>query len=370
MATVFEFPYRTTAEVSLRALVKNLVVLRGLSKLEVIPVVKADAYGHGMIPVSKVLLSRGSCHTFAVATLEEAIELRKSIRQHVTVLVLSGFVPHQVDAYIRYGLTPVIHCLSHLKGLVDRKTLPQIHLKLDTGMNRLGLTVDEMPEVLQTLSALPDKIAGLMTHFAESEALTSSFIDTQINTFEELYRELQSRKLLQTDAKIHLSNSGGVLRRKISVANAVRPGIALYGILPNPRLANVADLVAALQWRTRVLSIRDLKKGATVGYGRTYRARRNEKIAVLPIGYADGYPRHLSNRGHVLIGGKKVPVRGRISMDLTTVDCTHVSGVREGTVATLIGNDISAWDLAIWAQTIPYEILCGISKRVPRIYLD
>ena len=374
MGTLFQFPYRTVAEISIRAIIKNLVTLRSLSQKEIVPVVKADAYGHGLLPVSQALVSRGSCHTLSVATLEEAIELRKKIPYAISIWVLNGFLPHQLDAYNKYRLTPIIHSLTHLKSLLHHKKLPDIHLKLDTGMHRLGILLEEMPEAFTTLQRIGIKLSGFATHFAESENGISKFVDSKVNTFHSVYQELLHRKLIQTDAKIHIANTGGILRKKLGLSYSVRPGIGLYGISPNPRLASSEALIPALSWKTRVLTLKSIKTGDTVGYGRTYTAKKREKIATHSIGYADGLPRLLSNEGYVILGGRKVAIRGRVSMYLKAIDCTLMPSVREGSLVTLIGkegkHEITAWDLANWARTIPYEILCGISSRVPRIYLN
>lgn len=356
------------------SLIRNLYTLRNLSQREVIPVVKADAYGHGMVPIAKALVQRGSCQMLAVATLEEAIELRKKLSHQVQLLVLSGFVPHQLEAYVKFRLVPMIHSLTHLKSLQGHKTLPDIHLKIDTGMHRLGILPGQVPEAMKILQKMEVKLAGVASHFAQSESPLSGFSDRQLQDFEAIVKELTTRRLLATDARIHLANSGGVLRRKLGLSVAIRPGLSLYGLSPNPRLSPSEELIPILEWKARVLSLKDIGRGDTVGYGRTYRAKRKEKIAIIPIGYADGYPRLLSNTGEVLIHGKRAPVRGIVSMDMIAVDVTAISGVKEGTIATLIGKNgkdrITAWDLAHWAKTIPYEILCGISLRVPRIYLD
>lgn len=374
MGKIFEFPYRTVAEVNLQALVRNLVTLRAGCRKEVIPVVKADAYGHGMVPVAKVLLNRACCEMLAVATLEEALELRAQFNRPFQVLVLSGYLPHQLDAYYRHHLTPVIHTMSHLKTLLGREKLPPIHLKIDTGMNRLGLKPEEMPEAMRVLERLPDKLAGLMTHFADSELLSSPFVDEQLAVFEHWFRELRSRRLLATDARIHCGNSGGVLREKLAFSTAVRPGISLYGIAPSESLELKQPLVPVLQWKTRILCFKSVGPGETVGYGRTYRSEKGERLALIPVGYADGYPRLAGNRGQVLIGGRRAPVRGMVSMDLTAVDCSGIDDVREGSLVSLIGGDgaerITASEVASWAGTISYEILCGLSKRVQRIYFD
>ena len=373
MPSVVPFPYRTVAEVSLRALLKNLYSLRKACQREIIPVIKADAYGHGMIPVARALVQRGLCEQVAVATLEEAIELRERFRS-LSVLVLSGFFPHQVDAFVKYKLVPVIHTLAHLKSLVGHKHLPDLHLKIDTGMHRLGLTPDQVPEAIRTLDRLGVKLAGLATHFAQSESPLSSFTDEQLSRFEEILTVLRLQRLLNTDAKIHVANSGAILRDKLGSSNAVRPGISLYGVSPNPRLARSSDLVPILQWKSRVLCTKEIQRYDSVGYGRTYQAKRHERLALIPIGYADGYPRCLSNTGEVLIGSTRARVRGRVSMDLIAVDCSQIAGAKEGAAVTLIGGTgkdaISVWELAHWADTIPWEIFCGLSPRVPRVYLD
>ncbi len=374
MATVFNFPYRTVAEISLRAMLRNLHTLRGLSRKEIIPVIKANAYGHGLVPIAKALVKRGSCAMVAVATLEEAMEVREASPRGVSILVLSGFFPHQTDAYLKYKLTPMIHTLSHLKALQGRKELPDLHLKIDSGMHRLGISVKQVDEAIRTLERMPIKLSGLATHFADSEDLESHFVDQQTAVFEAAHEKLLTRRLLHTDARIHLSNSGGVLRSKGSIATAVRPGLALFGISPNDRLPHSKDLLPVMEWKTRVVSVKEIFRGETVGYNRTYTATKKEKIAILPVGYADGYPRALSNQSYVLINGKRSLVRGRVSMDMMAVDVTGQASLKEGQLVTLIGGQgrvsLTAVQLARLAGTMSYELLCGISDRVPRVYLD
>lgn len=374
MALVFNFPYRTVAEVSLRSLLKNLHTLRTLSRKEVIPVIKANAYGHGLVPVARALVTRGSCQMLAVATLEEGMQVREELPRGVAVLVLSGFFPHQLDAYMKYRLTPMIHSMSHLRSLVGRKNLPDIHLKIDTGMHRLGIPLEDLDEAARVLERLPIKLSGVASHFAESENLDSDFSEQQSAQFEQAVGFLREKKLLHTDARVHIANSGGILRGAGSYATSIRPGISLFGISPNDRLPNSKNLLPVMEWKTRILCLKEVARGQTVGYGRTYTATRREKIAILPIGYADGYPRSVSNKSFVLIGGKRCAVRGIVSMDLLAVDVTSHATVKEGQLATLIGGQgrvsLSANALARFAGTISYEVLCGISDRVPRIYFD
>lgn len=374
MGAIFQFPFRTVAEISVPALVKNLVTLRAMSQRDVVPVLKANAYGHGMVPVARALVHRGSCQLLAVATLEEALDLRAEFSESTQIVVLSGFFPHQTSAYVKHRIIPMVHSMYQLKSLQGLEQLPEIHLKIDTGMHRLGIPLDEVSDARNLLTKMKIKLAGLATHLAESESLTSHFVDQQIAHFDEVAKELRGDRLLATDAKLHVANTGGILRNKLGPTVAVRSGIGIYGVSPNPRIGTSDMLTPALQWKTRVLSIKTVAKGETVGYGRTYRAKKKEKIALLPIGYADGYPRSLSNKGEVVIAGKRAPLRGRVSMDLIAVDITSISGIREGSEAVLIGkmgrSVVSAWDLATWAHTIPYEIFCGLSPRVPRVYLE
>ncbi len=374
MATVFNFPYRTVAEISLRALLRNLYTLRNLSGKEVIPVIKANAYGHGLLPIGKALVNRGSVTMVAVATLEEGMQVRQAIPRNVQILVLSGFFPHQLDAYVKFRLTPLIHTLTHLKSLQGKKYLPDLHLKIDTGMHRLGILPKQADEAIRVIQKLPVKLSGLATHFAESEVMDSSFVDQQVALFEGLYDKFRDQKVLHTDARIHVANSGGAMRGKAPMANAIRTGISLYGVSPNDRLPHSKDLLPVLDWKTRILSLKEVQAGGTVGYGRTYKAKRKEKIALLPVGYADGYSRALGGKSFVIINGKRSALRGRVSMDLIAVDVTHQSGVKEGQLVTLLGVQgrvgLTAAQMARFAGTISYEILCGISERVPRVYLD
>ncbi len=375
MATLFQFPYRTVAEISIRNLLRNLSTIRAISRREVIPVVKADAYGHGMVPIARALVERGSCSQLAVATLEEGIELRKKLGGGgLQILVLSGFIPHLLDAFLRYRLTPVIHSLYHLESLVHKPKLPELHLKIDSGMHRLGLMESEIPRAMELLLKMKVKLKGICSHYAESEKQLSAFTTQQLASFESIVVSFQEKKLLQTDAILHIGNSGAILREKLGITNAVRPGLTLMGISPNPQLAKSDDLVPVLQWKSRILCFKKIGRGDTVGYGRTYKAKRQERIALIPIGYADGYPRLLSNLGEVLVGGKRAKVKGRVSMDLTAIDVTGISDIAEGSLVTIIGGSgkdrVSATDIANWARTIPYEILCGISGRVQRLYLE
>ncbi len=372
MAKIFEFPYRTVAEINLQALVKNMVSLRAACRREVIPVIKADAYGHGVLPVAKVLLQRGGAEAVAVATLEEAIQLRHHFDRPFTILVLSGFLPHQIDAYFRYNLIPIIHSLNHLKSLQGRAQLPPLHLKIDTGMNRLGLKPDELPEAMKVLAGFPEKLAGISTHLANSDDPRSQFIDEQIALFESWCKRFREARLLNTDARIHYANSAAIMRDRTKECTAVRPGLSLYGV--GPAGIPGVTLYPVLQWKARVISLKNVVAGETVGYGRTFTTEKPERLALISVGYADGYPRILGNQGELLIRGVRAKLCGRVSMDLCAARVTHIPDVKEGDLATLIGSDgkqsIWAGEVASWANTIPYEVFTGISQRVQKIYFD
>jgi alanine racemase len=374
MATLFQFPYRTFEEVNLKHLIKNLYTLRTVSKKEVIPILKADAYGHGVVPVAKALIERGGCEMIAVATLEEGIDLRKKISYSTEILILSGYAPHQIEAYLKYKLVPMIYSLYHLKSLSNRKFLPPFHLEIDTGMHRLGILESEISEAIKIIKKFPEKISGIATHLAESENTVSDFTDVQAKKFSAIVDIFRAEGVLNTDARIHISNSGGILRKIGNYANAIRPGLALFGVSPNPMLEVDPKLVPVLQWKTRIFTIKKISKGETIGYNRTYKTKKSEKIAIVGIGYADGYPRSISNKGSMLVNGKAVPIRGIVSMDLTALDVSHASDAKEGLLVTILGTEgekeISATDIANWAETIPYEIFCGISQRVPRLYIE
>lgn len=364
-------PDRTSVEISLSALLQNLEWLRSRCGREIIPVVKADAYGHGTVPIARALVERGGCRALAVATLDEALELRHNVAG-CAVIVLSGFLPDRLDAYRRHRLTPVVFSLEHLRALAGRTDLPDVHLKVDTGMNRLGLRREQMGEALGLLEQLGIRLAGVATHLAESENADPTFTAQQLEAFDAWLAELRSRRLLAPQARVHAGNSAAILGERLGLTTAVRPGLALYGVAPGRGMAGTEELVPVLRWSARVIDVKELAPGDSVGYGRTYVAPARVRMATLSVGYADGYPRSASNRGHVLLGGERAPVIGTISMDLMAVDCSRIEGVRAGSRATLIGEDgalrLSAWDIAGWTETIAYEVLCGISARVTRVH--
>jgi alanine racemase len=333
-------------------------------------VVKADAYGHGAVAVGRAL--EPAIDALAVSLVEEGLELRAAgIR--IPIVVLSAFYNRHQDEVIHEGLTPVIYDVSDLERFaaaaarLGRRL--SVHLKVDTGMSRLGVAVADLPAVLDRALALPSiEVVGLATHFASADGADPAVTEEALRRFQSCVDLAHGRGL--SGLTLHAANSAATVRFASAHLHAVRPGLALYGAMPSQEVVR-PDLRPALRLATRIMALHDIGPSTPVSYGGLWRAARPSRIATLPIGYADGYPRHV--RGALtLVRGHKVPVVGAVCMDMLMVDVTDVPGVALGDPVVLIGGDggqsITVDDLAGWASTVNYEILCGISKRVPRIY--
>lgn len=365
----------TVAILDLAALAHNLdQVRRCLSPgCEVLAVVKADAYGHGAVVISRTLVQLGVRH-LGVSTLAEGIELREA-GLRVPILVMGALLADQLSEAIGSALTPVIcetataHQLAKL--VQDRPEPYPVHIKVDTGMGRLGLAPEEVLALLQTppfKGAL--RAEGLMTHLADADGHDPAYTLAQIGRFRSLISRIDAAGVAVP--LLHAANSAAILRYPDSHGTAVRPGLMLYGYHTAPVGPTVISLQPVLSLCTRVVQVKAVAPGQSVGYNRAWVAPRPSRIAVLPIGYGDGYNRSLSNRGAVLIHGVRAPIVGRVCMDLTMVDVTPIPTVRSGDEAIVIGRQgsqqISAQDLATWQNSIPYEVLCALGKGVPRLY--
>lgn len=365
----------TVATVDLSALAHNLSEVRRLISpaCRIFAVVKADAYGHGLVEVAHVL-ARQHVGGFAVATVQEAVLLRNAgIRE--PVLVMAGLLPEETPDLIRYGLTPVVYDQTFAARLAEQipaNVAPwPIHLKLDTGMGRLGFTPAEAWEILTRIRAAGQlRIEGLMTHLADADSTDPTFTNQQLAVLDDMVARIRQADL--PIPLVHAAGTAGILSHPASHRDAVRPGLMLYGYHTCEQMTVPVSLKPVLSVATKVIQIRSLKKGDSVSYNRTFVAKRPSRIAVLPLGYADGYSRALSDRASVLIRGRRAPVVGRICMDLTMIDVTEVSGAAAGDDVTLIGRQeaesITADDLAGWQDSIPYDVLCAIGTRVPRVY--
>jgi alanine racemase len=366
----------TRAEIDLSAIAANVALACRLAgpQTQVMAVVKADAYGHGAVPVAKTALDAGATW-LGVATPEEAVPLRAAGTAS-RILVLGPITPEQADLVAAQDLDQCVSDLGQVEAL-DRAArasgrVVALHLKVDTGMGRVGLRPHEArraAEKIRDLSCV--HLVGLMTHFAEAEAEDQAFAREQLARFAEAMRDLAAAGLPRPIR--HAANSAGLLFLPEARLDLVRPGIMLYGYHPRG-LRRPAEpmLRPALRLRTEISQIHDVSRGESVSYGRTFVAKRDLRVATLPIGYADGVGRLLSNRGCVLIRGRRVSILGRVCMDMTMMDVTDVPDARVGDEAVLIGRqgaeEISADEVAEIQGTISYEVLCRIGPRVPRIY--
>ncbi len=366
----------TVALIDLAALAHNVAVVRRSipPSCQIIAVVKADAYGHGAVQVAQALLKMGVAR-FGVATLAEGVAIRKA-RLSSPILVMGGMQPEDYRAAVAHRLTPVVHDRPQLTALAQclrrRPTPYPIHLKVDTGMGRLGLSVEDAVAVLgESDWRRRVQVEGLMTHLADADNADPTYTVRQLDRFRSLIETVKTTGL--RIPLIHAANSAAILRHPASHFSAVRPGLMLYGYHTLAGGAPPPELKPVLTLTTKVVQVRRVAQGDSISYNRTYVANRPSRIAVLPVGYADGYNRLLSNRGAVLLEGQRAPIVGRVCMDLTMVDVTDIPAVRTGSEAVLIGSQgglrVTADDLAALAGTIPYEILCAIGPRVPRIYL-
>jgi len=364
----------TTATIDLARLRFNHQAIKGLvgEEVGVLCAVKGDAYGHGAIEVAQTLQDAG-CEWFGVALVEEGLRLREA-GIHVPVLCLEGVGPAGADAAMRNRLTPVLYDLAEAERIdraASRRHEPcGVHLKVDTGMGRLGVPMPNWEGFLDRLTQYRwIRVDGIMTHLSTAEAQSPTVTDEQGRKFLEAVRAARSRGVRPT--MLHMANSAALLGHPRLRFDLVRPGLLVYGVHPSAASVEQLTVEPVMSVKTRVLFVKDLPPGAGISYGRQFVTDRPSRIATLPVGYADGYPRALSNRGEVLIHGKRAPIRGAVCMDLVMIDVTDVeTPVRSGDEVVLLGDQgderITVEELAVHAETIPYEILCGFSERVPR----
>ncbi len=360
--------HKAVAEISLKNLSSNIKLVRKKTGgKDILAVVKADAYGHGAVPVSKHLL-KNKVSMLGVAFADEGIELRES---GIKAPVLVFFDTKNIDALIKYNLTPTVFDLNTAKkfstAAVKKRKLISIHIKVDTGMGRVGFNTENALKDIPRIAKLRNiKLEGLMSHFSDADLKSKRFANQQINKFNNIIDALKEKGI--TFKHIHMANSAAVLTLPGSHFNMVRPGIMLYGYgcCENESLKPVMSL------KSRILFIKDVEKGTPISYSRTFTAKRRSTIATIPVGYADGYNRKLSNKGKVIINGKLAPVAGRVCMDAFMADVTNIPNVTRSSEAILIGskgkNRITADDIALQTGTIPYEVLTSIGKRVERVY--
>ena len=373
----------TWAEVSLGTLRQNFrtVVKHAGAGVTVCAVVKADAYGHGAVECSRALQAEGA-KWLGVTSLDEAIPLREEGIES-RILLMTGFWRGEESEIVRLQLTPTVWEPWHIELLEKAAAAASVHhavnLKVDTGMGRLGVSLDELPKVLQALRAAPQlALEGLSTHLASSEIMDAPSVAEQARRFEEALRMVRAAGF--DPMLVHMANTSALISRRETWNNMVRPGVAIYGYyLPFQRAGREVSggtlrlsVKPVLTWKTRILSMRKFAANQPLGYGGTYVTKAPAHVAVLPVGYADGYNRQLSNRGRVIVRDHYAPIVGSISMDLTLVDVTGIPDIAVGDEVILLGASdglsVDALEHARLANSSPYEILCNISKRVPRKY--
>lgn len=370
----------TWAEIDLNNLAANFNTIkqRVSPAARVMAIVKANAYGHGAVACARKL---ASADWFGVALPEEGIELRTAgIAQ--PVLCLGGFWPGQAAMCLQQKLTPVVYRLDMIESLnqaaADAGVVVDVHVKVDTGMGRLGIRFDQLSEFLPALAQFRHvRVDGLMSHLAAADdAACRPLTLDQIHRFEEAVTVFRDHGYRPTH--LHLANSAGIFGHRSAWGNMVRPGGVLYGLWRDvlPLSTSDAVLLPVMSLHSRISLLKWVPAGETIGYGCTFEASRRSLIATLPVGYHDGYMRGLSNRSHVVVRGVFAPVVGRVSMDLTLIDVTNVTGVEVDDQVTLLGWNrdhkelkIPAEELARIAGTLSYEVTCGIGERVPRVYV-
>jgi len=369
------------AEIDLSAIAHNLGTVRKIVRSrQVIAVVKADAYGHGAAAVSKKLVGEGVPY-LAVAYISEARELREA---GINIPIIVLFDHGDCEDIFDLDLIPVVHdisaALSLSKAAIKKKTLKKIHVKIDTGMGRLGLNGNRIADELVKISMMPGiELCGLLSHFSEADLADRSYALLQIRRFNAV-REAVSGKL---GRKIfsHFANSAAVLSLEDAHFDAVRPGIVLYGYsplarqtIPSSAISAETDLIPAMTIKSKVLCIRNIPPGTPVSYGRTFVTKRKSRIGVISIGYADGYSRSFSNNAEILVRGKRAPVVGRVCMDLTMVDLTDIKSARENDEVVILGRQgderITADELAVKAGTISYEVLTSMGGKSEKTYVE
>ncbi len=367
---------RVCAEINLDAVAYNFHNMKENlhPDTRIIAVVKTDGYGHGAIPIARMAEEYPYIWGFAVATVEEAVLLRTS--GIVKPILILGFVfPDAYEEVVRYELRVAVFQLS-IARLLAAEAVHQgkkvfVHIKVDTGMSRIGFAdTIESADMVKEIAALPQvEIEGVFTHFARADERDKTKAREQLSRFLQFTKLLEERGV-KTEL-LHCSNSAGIVDLKEANLDLVRAGISIYGMYPSEDVNKLAvPLAPVMALKSHVVYVKEISKGTAVSYGETYIAERTRRIATIPVGYGDGYPRSLSNKGWVLIRGQRAPIVGRVCMDQFMVDVTEISGVKEGDMVTLIGADggdeITMEGLGEVSGRFHYELACDIGKRVPR----
>jgi alanine racemase len=374
----------TRAEIDLQAFKHNLQSLRRYldPQTRIMAVVKADAYGHGAVACARMAVKSGADY-LGVAAIEEGIELRENgLSSHI--LIMASIFPDEAEDLIRHNLETIV-CTQSLARALAKEAKKQnktvsVHIKVDTGMNRLGISPEKLPDLLDQIRNLKNlKIEAISTHFSSADDEDKSITQAQLEKFHTALA-IVSQEGVQIPG-VHSANTSAIFKFPESHFNMVRPGLILYGAVPSPslqpvidRIKNLSPFQPVMQWKSQTILVKSVPKGQAVSYSGSHTTQRESLIATLPIGYADGLHRILSNNMDVLIRGQRAPQVGNICMDMILIDVTDVPDVQAGDDVVIFGRQgsqaITVEELALKGKTIPYEILCNVGKRVPRIYLN
>lgn len=371
---------RVCAYVDLTAIHDNMDHMKANidAHTKMIGVIKTDGYGHGAVPIAKELEPLDYMYGFATATIEEAMILRKcGIKK--PILILGYTFPYAYEDIVTQNIRPAVFKLDMAKQLSEtavrlgKKVM--IHIKVDTAMSRIGIRPDESGiAFINEIKKLPGlELEGIFTHFAKADEADKTAVKAQLEQYQDFLSEVEEKCQVKIPLK-HCSNSAGIIELPTANMDIVRAGITLYGLWPSDEVAkNIVPLKPALSLKSHIVYIKTIKKGEQVSYGGTFEAKEEMRIATIPVGYGDGYPRSLSGKGAVLIRGKRAPILGRVCMDQFMVDVTYIEDVAEYDEVTLIGKDgedvITAEELGEMSGRFNYELVCDLGKRIPRVYL-
>lgn len=362
----------TWAEIDLDAIAQNVQAIKAFvgDQTEIIASVKANAYGHGLRPVARIALEAGATW-LAVHRIQAAIALREA-GIDAPILLLGHIPPSGVDLVLGHAITPTLVDLQTAQLISDRaeQRVP-VHVKIDTGMSRYGLEPEQTVDFICEVGRLPHLVVqGLFSHFAAADEPNLDFAHEQWRHFQQILKAVEDAGY--AIPLPHICNSAGLVALPEAHLAAVRPGLLIYGMAPSSETTPPFPLRRALELKSTVIKVRDLQAGASVSYGRTFTAEKPIRVALVSLGYGDGYPRLASNRGEVLIRGQRAPIRGRICMDQFVVEVSHIDGVKVGDEVVAIGRQgagqITAEEVARWAETINYEITTGLLPQVVRVY--
>jgi len=371
----------TRAEIDLTAFRHNLQNLRKYldPQTRIMAIVKADAYGHGAVSCARIAVESGAANYLGAGVIEEGIELREN-GLNAPILILGSIFPDEAEDLVRHNLATIL-CTQPLAQALSKEAEKQdktvsVHIKVDTGMNRLGISPENLPALLDQVRNLKNlKIEAVSTHFSSADDEDLSVTQAQLEKLQTALTILQ-KEGVHTPI-VHCANTSALFKFPESHFNMVRPGLILYGVLPSPSLRPVIDqgenpFQPVMQWKSQIILLKPIAKNQPVSYSGSFTTQRDSLIATLPIGYADGLHRMLSNKMDVLIRGRRAPQVGNICMDMILIDVTDIPDVQAGDEVVIFGRQgdemISVEELAVKGKTIPYEILCSVSKRVPRIY--